>query len=74
MTASREFVHSVKKEEVADSVGNVRITMEHFEAALDEVPPSVTQDARERYQEIEERFKKSDVERESEAEVGRTFQ
>jgi transitional endoplasmic reticulum ATPase len=74
MTASREFVHSVKKEEVAESVGNVRITMDHFEAALDEVPPSVTPEARERYEEIENRFKKSDVERESEADVGRTFQ
>jgi transitional endoplasmic reticulum ATPase len=74
MTASREFVHSVKKEEVAESVGNVRITMDHFAAALDEVPPSVTPEARERYEEIENRFKKSDVERESEADVGRTFQ
>jgi transitional endoplasmic reticulum ATPase len=34
----------------------------------------VTPEARERYEEIENRFKKSDVERESEADVGRTFQ
>ncbi len=74
MAASREFINSVRKEEVADSVGNVRITMDHFEAALDEVPPSVTEEARERYQEIEERFKKSDVERDGETDVGRTFQ
>jgi transitional endoplasmic reticulum ATPase len=48
--------------------------MDHFEAALEEVNPSVTQETRRRYEEIEERFQKSDVEREPEAEVGRTFQ
>jgi transitional endoplasmic reticulum ATPase len=74
MTASREFIHSVSREEVAESVGNVRITMDHFERALDEVTPSVTQQTRERYEEIEERFKKSEVERDAEGEVGRTFQ
>jgi transitional endoplasmic reticulum ATPase len=74
MTASREFIHSVSKEEVGESVGNVRITMAHFEDALDEVTPSVTADTRKRYEEIEERFKKSEVERDAEAEVGRTFQ
>jgi transitional endoplasmic reticulum ATPase len=74
MTASREFIRSVSKEEIGDSVGNVRITMEHFENALDEVTPSVTPETRERYEEIEQRFKKSEVERGAEAEVSRTFQ
>ncbi|WP_380681520.1 CDC48 family AAA ATPase [Salinigranum sp. GCM10025319] len=74
MTASREFIHSVTKEEIGESVGNVRITMAHFEQALDEVTPSVTQETRRRYEEIEERFKKNEVERETEGEVSRTFQ
>ncbi|MDS0294648.1 CDC48 family AAA ATPase [Halogeometricum luteum] len=74
MAASREFIRSVSREEVTESIGNVRVTMEHFETALDEVPPSVTEETRRRYEEIEERFQKSDVEREPEAEVGRTFQ
>ncbi|RDI72758.1 CDC48 family AAA ATPase [Halopelagius longus] len=74
MAASREFIHSVSPEEVAESVGNVRVTMEHFEDALGEVGPSVTQEVRERYEEIEERFQTSDVEPTSETEVSRTFQ
>ncbi|MUV57711.1 AAA family ATPase [Halogeometricum sp. CBA1124] len=74
MAASREFIRSVSPEEVDESIGNVRVTMDHFEAALEEVNPSVTQETRRRYEEIEERFQKSDVEREPEAEVGRTFQ
>ena len=74
MNASREFILSVKKEEIGESVGNVRVTMEHFENALDEVSPSVTDDVRRRYEEIEERFRKSEVERDQETEIGRTFQ
>ena len=73
MMASREFIRSVDREEVVDSIGNVRVTMDHFEQALDEVQPSVTDETRQRYEEIEERFKKSEVEKE-EAEYGRTFQ
>ncbi|MDS0299280.1 CDC48 family AAA ATPase [Halogeometricum sp. S1BR25-6] len=74
MAASREFIRSVSREEVTESIGNVRVTMDHFETALDEVPPSVTEETRRRYEEIEERFQKSDVEREPEGEVSRTFQ
>ncbi|MFB6155047.1 MAG: CDC48 family AAA ATPase [Haloferacaceae archaeon] len=75
MVASREFINSgVKKEEIVDSVGNVRITMDHFEQALDEVGPSITEETKQRYEEIEERFQKSDVERDEDAEFGRTFQ
>ncbi|WP_372912856.1 CDC48 family AAA ATPase [Salinigranum sp.] len=74
MSASREFIRSVPREEVGDSVGNVRITMDHFESALEEVTPSVTDETRRRYEEIEQRFKKSEVERDPEAEVSRTFQ
>ncbi|WP_148414410.1 CDC48 family AAA ATPase [Haloferax sp. KTX1] len=74
MNASREFIRSVEKEDIGESVGNVRVTMEHFEDALDEIGASVTDDVRRRYEEIEERFQKSEVERDRETEVGRTFQ
>ena len=73
MAASREFIRSVAKDDVDESVGNVRVTMDHFEEALDEVRASVTEETRQRYEEIEERFKKSDVEKD-EGEYGRTFQ
>jgi transitional endoplasmic reticulum ATPase len=74
MNASRELITSVARDEIAESVGNVRITMAHFEAALDEVAPSVTDETRERYDRIEERFRRSEVEREETGELGRTFQ
>jgi transitional endoplasmic reticulum ATPase len=73
MAASREFVHSVSPEEVGESVGNVRITMDHFEQALGEVGPSVTDEVRERYEEIEQRFEAPEREVEQQ-EVSRTFQ
>jgi len=72
MAATREFVNSVTPEEMSDSVGNVRITKEHFEHALDEVQPSVTEDVKKRYEEIEQRFGREEPETESKA--GPTFQ
>ena len=72
MAATREFVNSVPREEMADSVGNVRVTMDHFETALREVGASVTDETRERYDEIEKRFRTSEVGRDQE--TGRTFQ
>jgi transitional endoplasmic reticulum ATPase len=50
--------------------------MKHFEAALGEVAPSVTDETREQYAEIEKRFRRSDVERDQTGEdgVARTFQ
>ncbi len=74
MNASREFIASVPREEVGESVGNVRVTMEHFEDALEEVNPSVTPETRERYEEIEKQFKRSEVDRSPEAEPGAAFQ
>jgi transitional endoplasmic reticulum ATPase len=71
MAASREFVNSVSPEEIDDTVGNVRVTMDHFEHALDEVTPSVDEAAKERYEEIEEEFETT--EDPEEGEVGRTF-
>jgi len=72
MAASREFINSVSPEEMSDSIGNVRVTMDHFEHALDEVSPSVDEDTRERYEEIEERF--DTTEEPDETQVSRTFQ
>lgn len=54
-------------------MGNVRVTMQHFEDALDEVNPSVTPETRERYEEIEKQFRRSEVNRE-ETEPGTAFQ
>ena len=73
MAASREFINSVSPEDVAESVGNVRVTMAHFEDALEEINPSVTEDTREEYEQIEERFERNDAGLEEDT-VSRTFQ
>jgi transitional endoplasmic reticulum ATPase len=73
MAATREFINSVSPEETDTSVGNVRVTMDHFEQALDEVGASVDEETRERYETIEERFSHGQT-AEEEAEVSRTFQ
>ncbi|MFO7925367.1 MAG: CDC48 family AAA ATPase [Halobacteriota archaeon] len=72
MAATREFINSVSAEEAAQSVGNVRITREHFDEALDEVGPSVDNETRERYEQIEEEF--TPGEEPAEPEISRTFQ
>ena len=72
MAATREFIDSVAPEEAATSVGNVRVTADHFEAALEEVGASVDEDTRERYEEMEEEFTPGGEP--DEPEVGRTFQ
>ncbi|QLH79021.1 CDC48 family AAA ATPase [Halosimplex rubrum] len=73
MAATREFLASVDPEDIGDSVGNVKVTMEHFEHALGEVGPSVDADTREQYEEIEERFDTAEAETGTD-ELGRTFQ
>ncbi|MFC7077835.1 CDC48 family AAA ATPase [Haloarcula halophila] len=73
MAATREFIHSVDPEDLDDSVTNVKITNDHFEAALSEVGPSVTEETKERYAEIEKRFDTATPDLEEEK-VGRTFQ
>ncbi len=72
MAATREFINSVDPEQLDEAVGNVRISEDHFEHALEEVGPSVTPETRERYEEIEEEFQTTEPE--PEAQVGRTFQ
>jgi transitional endoplasmic reticulum ATPase len=71
MAATREFIGSVDPEDVDDSVGNVRITDNHFEHALGEVSASVDEATRERYEQLEEQFGTRDPD---EGTVGRTFQ
>lgn len=72
MAASRELINTVSPDEIAESVGNVLISKEHFEAALDEVSPSVTPDVREQYKEIEQEFERTEPE--TTGQLGRTFQ
>ncbi|ACV48201.1 MULTISPECIES: CDC48 family AAA ATPase [Halomicrobium] len=74
MAATREFINSVDPDDIDDSVSNVRITMDHFEQALDEVGPSVDEDVRERYDEIEERFDHAEAELDDGETASRTFQ
>ncbi|WP_312908313.1 CDC48 family AAA ATPase [Natronosalvus caseinilyticus] len=73
MAATREFIETVDPEDIGDAVGNVRVSKAHFEQALEEVPPSVTQETRERYEEIESQFQSSEPQPKEE-QVGRTFQ
>ncbi|MDT3435258.1 CDC48 family AAA ATPase [Haloarcula sp. 1CSR25-25] len=74
MAATREFINSVDPEEIGDSVSNVRVTMDHFEHALEEVGPSVTEETRERYDEIEQRFDRAEPDVTEESTASRTFQ
>jgi len=73
MAATREFIHSVGPEDVDESVGNVRVTAEHFEAALKEVSPSVDEEVREHYDEIQQQFDRAEPPAEEQP-VSRTFQ
>ncbi len=74
MAATREFIKSVDPEDVDDSVGNVRVTADHFEHALEEVVASVDDDTRKRYEEIEQKFGRREAAPADQTEVGRTFQ
>ncbi|MEF8901518.1 MAG: CDC48 family AAA ATPase, partial [Halovenus sp.] len=73
MAASREFINSVDPDEVDDSVGNVRVTMDHFEEAFDEVTASVDEETREEYEELEDKFGRRD-QPDEDRQVSRTFQ
>ena len=56
MAATREFITSVDPEDIGDTVGNVLVTAEHFEQALEEVGPSVDAETREEYERLEDKF------------------
>ncbi|MWG36063.1 CDC48 family AAA ATPase [Halomarina oriensis] len=76
LVATREFISSMDEEtaeNVEGSVGNVRITMDHFEQAMDEVRASVTEETRQQYDDIEERFNSGESPEDRE-QVSRTFQ
>ncbi|MEF8830132.1 MAG: AAA family ATPase, partial [Halobacteriales archaeon] len=72
MAASREFINSVSPDDIDESIGNVRISREHFEQALGEVGPSVTPDVREQYDELEEKMEAAEPD--DRREPSRTFQ
>jgi transitional endoplasmic reticulum ATPase len=74
MAATREFINSVDPEDIDDTVGNVVVTMDHFETALEEVGASVDAETRERYEEIEERFDHREAGVDDGETVSRTFQ
>lgn len=73
MIATREFIGNVDPEDIDGSVDNVRITMDHFEQAFEEVSASVTDEVRERYDDIEEQFGRGGEPTDQE-QVSRTFQ
>jgi transitional endoplasmic reticulum ATPase len=73
MVATREFINSVDPEEVDDTVGNVRVTADHFEEALEEVVASVDDETRKRYEEIEQSINRGGPAEDSEEQLGRTF-
>jgi transitional endoplasmic reticulum ATPase len=74
MNATREFINSVDPEEAIESVGNVRITAEHFDEALSDITPSVDEDVREQYEELEEKFEKAATPEEEERTTPGAFQ
>ena len=74
MNATREFINSVDPEEAIESVGNVRITADHFEEALEDITPSVDEDVREQYEELEDKFEKAATPEEEEAHTPGAFQ
>ena len=57
MAATRDFIRNAEtEEEVDEEIGTVEITMEHFERALANTTPSITDEMKERYEEIEQKF------------------
>jgi transitional endoplasmic reticulum ATPase len=74
MQATREFLNSVDPEDAPESAGNVRVTNAHFEHALEEVSPSIDEDVKQRYAELEENFDKARADPDRGDQFGRTFQ
>jgi transitional endoplasmic reticulum ATPase len=74
MAATREFIGSVGPEDITGSTSNVRITSTHFEHALSEVTPSVTEETHEHYEEMEEHFDSGEPATDEVSTASRTFQ
>jgi len=72
MNAMRSFIESVGPDEIDEAVGNVRITEEDFEDALDKVKASLDEEDIERYEEIAEEIDSEKVSDEG-TEPKRTF-
>jgi transitional endoplasmic reticulum ATPase len=74
MNASRDLITSVESDQLDSSLGNVRLTQAHFRQALEDVKPSITEDTRQRYDEIERRFERHEEGGYEDVEISRTFQ
>lgn len=61
MQATRGLISELDPEEEEYDETTRSVTMEDFEEALQEVSPSITEDTKEEYEEIEERFEKNQV-------------
>jgi len=76
MYATREIIRDFKPEHEDDKPEQTtkEITMEHFNKALDDVNPSVTEDTKEEYKEIENRFENNaNLQKDENKMKGRTF-
>ena len=73
--AGREYINSVKMEDIPESLGNIRITQEYFDMALEKIVPSVDERVIEYYQDMKARLgKRLDVVKEEDNELGMAFQ
>ena len=73
--AGREYINSVKIEDIPESVGNIRITQEYFDMALEKIFPSVDERAIEFYEDMKTRLgKRLDVFNKEDNELSMAFQ
>jgi transitional endoplasmic reticulum ATPase len=73
--AGREYINSVKIEDIPESVGNIRITQEYFDMALEKISPSVDERVIEFYEDMKTRLgKRLDVVNEEDNELSMAFQ
>jgi transitional endoplasmic reticulum ATPase len=56
MQSARGFIDRVSPDDIAGSVGNIRLTKEDFEYALKEVQPSVDEETKRHYDELQSQF------------------
>ncbi len=74
MSATRELIQSLSPEENESKEyeqTTKKVEMRHFMDALDEITPSVTNETREEYDKIEERFKKNSATQQNTADAPR---
>jgi len=73
LISTRDLIRGASHQDELETT-TTEITMDHINAALEEVGPSVTKDVREQYEEIEETFQKASIEEEEDSRPSRTFQ